>query len=309
MALSNQRVAYFNGKIVPDSEVAVPFRDRGFKYGDAVFDTSRTFNGKVFKLEAHVARLMKSLRYLRIDAGLTERRFIEITHDVLGRNAHLLGPDDDWWVSQRVSRGSDALDGVPATGPTVIVECTPLPLKSRAKLFRDGIPLIIPSVRRTPPDSQSPNAKTDNYLNMILGDLEARAQDAEAWALLLDSRGFLSEGIGSNIFLVRDGALLTPKRQQVLPGVSRATVIELAAQLGIACAEDDLNPYDAYTADEAFITSTSLCICPARSMNGAPFGAGNGAPVPGPVTKRLTDAFRALVQCDFVAQHLKHLEA
>ncbi len=309
MSLGNQRVAYFNGKIVPDSEVVVPFRDRGFKYGDAVFDTSRTFNGKVFKLEAHVARLMKSLRYLRIDAGLTERRFIEITHDVLARNAHLLGPDDDWWVSQRVSRGSDALDGQPATGATVIVECTPLPLKSRAKLFRDGIPLIIPSVRRTPPDSQSPNAKTDNYLNMILGDLEARAQDAEAWALLLDSRGFLSEGIGSNIFVVRDGGLLTPKRQQVLPGVSRQTVIELAAQLGIPCAEDDLNPYDAYTADEAFITSTSLCICPARSVNGAPFGAGNGAPIPGPVTKRLTEAFRALVQCDFVAQHLKHLEA
>jgi branched-chain amino acid aminotransferase len=92
----------------------------------------------------------------------------------------------------------------------------------------------------------------------------------------------------------------------VLPGVSRATVMELAVKLGIPVAEDDLNPYDAYTADEAFITSTSLCICPARSLNGAPFGAGT---VPGPVTRRLTDAYRELVQCDFVAQYLKHLES
>ncbi len=306
MSLANQRVAWFNGKIVPESQVLVSFRDRGFKYGDAVFDTARTFKGKIFKLEAHVDRLLRSLRYLRIDPGLTRGQFIEITHDVVERNRHLLGPDEDYWVSQRVSRGEDAIVGESAaSGPTVIVECTPLPLKARAALFRDGIPLITPSVRRTPPEALSPNAKTDNYLNMVMGDLEARAHDPAAWALLLDSRGFLSEGIGSNLFLVRDGALATPKRQQVLPGVSRAVVFELAAGLGLSVAEDDLTPYDAYTADEAFITSTSLCICPARSLNGARFGDGA---IPGPVTRRLTDAFRALVGCDFVAQHLRHLQ-
>ncbi len=305
MALSNQRVAYFNGRIVPERDVMVSFRDRGFKYGDAVFDTSRTFHGKIFKLEAHVERLFRSLRYLRITPGLSRGEVVEITDDVLERNRHLLGPEEDYWVSQRVSRGADALDGAPATGPTVIVECTPLPLKARARLFRDGITLVIPSVRRTPPDSLSPNAKTDNYLNMIMGDLEVTSHDPAAWALLLDSRGFLSEGMGSNLFVVRDGALFTPKRQQVLPGVSRGVVIELAQKLGIAVTEDDLNPYDAYTADEAFVTSTSLCICPARSLNGAKFGDGK---IPGPVTQRLTEAYRALVQCDFVAQHLRHLQ-
>ena len=304
MSLANQRVAWFNGEIVPESQVTVSFRDRGFKYGDAVFDTARTFDGRIFKLEEHVARLFRSLRYLRLDPGLTPAKIIAITNDIVERNRHLLGPGEDYWVSQRVSRGMDALDGAPASGPTVIVECTPLPLKARAPLYRDGIRLIVPSVRRTAPDALSPNAKTDNYLNMIVADLEASAHDPGAWALLLDSRGFLSEGLGSNLFLVRDGRLATPKHQQVLPGVSRGVVFELAAKLGLAVEEDDLTPYDAYTADEAFITSTSLCICPARSLNGARFGDGA---IPGPITRRLSDAFRDLVQFDFVAQYLRHL--
>jgi branched-chain amino acid aminotransferase len=305
MSLGNQRVAYFNGKIVPDDQVVVPFRDRGFKYGDAVFDSSRTFGGEIFKLEAHIDRLYRSLRYLRIDPGLSRDGMTDITRDVLERNRHLLGPGEDYWVSQRISRGTDPIaDEAPASGPTVIVECTPLPFRARAPLYRDGIKLITPSVRRTSPESLSPNAKTHNYLNMVVGDLEARALDSDAWALLLDSRGFLAEGLGSNIFLVRDGGLLTPKRQQVLEGVSRATVIELASKLGIAVVEDDLTPYDAYIADEAFISSTSLCICPARSLNGARFA---DPAIPGPVTARLIDEFCELVRFDYVTQYLAHL--
>jgi branched-chain amino acid aminotransferase len=232
---------------------------------------------------------------------------IEITEEVVRRNLPLLEPDEDYWVTQRVTRGLDATGQAiwGQTGATVIVECLPLPLRERAQLFRDGIKVIVPSVRRTPPESFSPRAKTHNYLNVITGDLEARAHDPEAWAVLLDTRGFLAEGTGSNIFLVRDGTVYTPRGQYVLGGISRETVITLAHEAGVPLVEADLDLYDAYTAAEAFLTSTSLCICPVRAVNGTLIGGGR---VPGPITRQLTDAYIRLVGYDFVAQYLKRLD-
>lgn len=302
-----ERIAYFNGRFVPEREVLVPFRDRGFKYGDAVFDTTRTFGHRPFKVAEHVERLYRSLRYLRIDPGLTPSRVIEITEEVLRRNLPLLEPDDDYWVTQRVSRGLDPAhrETWNQHGATVIVECVPLPLRERARLYRDGISVVTPSVRRTPPQSLSPRVKTHNYLNMIAGDLEVRAQDPGAWAILLDTAGNLAEGLGSNIFLVSRGTLMTPREQVVLSGISRETVIDLAREAGIPVVEKDLDLYDAYNADEAFLTSTSLCLCPIATVNGAAIGA---ASVPGPMTRRLTEAYSRFIDFDFVAQYLKRLE-
>ena len=304
-ARANHRVAYFNGRFVPEREVVLPFRDRGFKYGDAAFDMTRTFHGRPFKLKEHVDRLYRSLRYLRIDPGLSPGEMVGASEEVLERNRHFLTQETDYWIGQRVSRGVDAVgdEGWEHTGPNIIVECIPLPLKARARLFRDGIDIIVPPTRRVPPDSLSPRAKTHNYLNLITADLEAKAQDKEAWSVLLDTNGHLAEGIGSNIFLVRDGEVMTPHERWVLPGVSRATAIELCGKLGIACREADLDLYDAATADEIFMTSTSLCICPVRSIGGRKLP---GA-VPGPVTRRLSEAYAESVGCDFVAQYLAHL--
>ncbi|HEY8368083.1 MAG TPA: aminotransferase class IV [Thermodesulfobacteriota bacterium] len=304
-----ERVAYHNGEIKPESQVVVSFRDRGFKYGDAVFDATRTFGGRPFRLEAHVERLYRSLRYVRIDPGIPPDEMIRISKTVLERNLPLLAPGEDYWVSQRISRGVDAVGGElwqSAGGPTVIVECTPLPLRARARLFRDGIDVITPSVRRVPPECLSPNAKTHNYLNLVLGDLEARAHDANAWAVLLDGAGNLTEGIGSNVFIVERGRLFTPRAANVLAGVSRQTVLDLAARLGIPAAEEDISLYRAVNADEAFITSTSLCLCGVRTINHVTIGDGR---VPGPITRRLTDAYREEVDYDFVDQYLKHLES
>jgi len=302
---ANHRVAYFNGRIVPEREVVVPFRDRGFKYGDAAFDMTRTFHGRPFRLKEHVDRLYRSLRYLRIDPGLSSAEMTAASEQVLERNRHFLTEDTDYWLGQRVSRGVDAVgdEGWEHTGPNVIVECIPLPLKARARLFRDGIDIIVPPTRRVSPEALSPRAKTHNYLNLITADLEAKAQDKEAWSVLLDAEGHLAEGIGSNIFLVRDGAVLTPHERWVLPGVSRASVIELCGELGIPCQEADLDLYDAATADEIFMTSTSLCICPVRSIGGRALPT----PIPGTITRRLSDAYARLVGCDFVAQYLRQL--
>ena len=308
MALSNERVAWFNGRIMRESEVLIPFRDQGFLRGDAVFDMTRSFNGEAFRLEEHVARLYRSLRYLDIDPGLSPAEMAAISEDVLARNRHLLGPGEDYWLAQRISRGINRVagDNWDHYRPNVIIECVPLPLKERAKLFRDGIDVVTPSLRRTPPDSLSPRAKMHQYLNLVLADREAKAQRPDAWAVLLDTNGNLSEGLGSNIFLVRDGGLLTPRERYVLPGVSRQAVIDLVGRLDVPFAEKDLDLYDAYTAEECFLTSTSLCICGVRSLNGRGFAAGM---VPGPITLRLIEAYKELVGCDFVAQYLQRLDS
>jgi len=303
---NTERVAWFNGQLVPEGEVLLSFRDRGFKFGDAVFDLARTFAGNPFKLREHVDRLYRSLAYAQLDPGMSAQEMLRITEEVLEVNVSLLADNSDYWVGQRISRGIDPVEGEPVeqAGPTVIVECTPIPFHSRAACFRDGIEIIVPSVRRVPPECLSPRAKSHNYLNLVMGDLEARARNPEAWAVLLDTSGNLCEGLGSNIFLVQDGTLYTPREDFVLPGVSRQTAIDLAHDIGITVIERDLSLYDAYIADEAFLTSTSLCLCPARSINGVEFNSGA---IPGEITAKLMEAYKRLVDFDFVEQYLAHL--
>ncbi len=309
---ANQRIAYFNGNYLPEGEIRIPFRDRGFLYGDGVFDMTRTFDGEIFKLREHVERLYRSLKALRIHAGLDPEEMIEITREVLRRNRHFLDETTDYWVAQRISRGVAAVgdEGWDEVGPTVIVECLPLPLKARAAYYRDGVDLVLSPVRRTAPDVLTPRAKTLNYLNLINANMAASGPQRESaepdnrYTILLDVNGNLAEGLGANLFLVMDGQCFTPREQFVLPGVSRETTIELACELDIPVIEKDLDLHDAYNAEEIFLTSTSMCIVPVRSFCGAPVGTGT---VPGPVTRRLSDAYVELVDFDFVAQYLNHL--
>jgi branched-chain amino acid aminotransferase len=303
---ANQRIAYYNGDYMPEGEVLLPFRDRGTRYGDAVFDMTRTFDHRPFKLPEHIKRFYQSLKAMHIEIKQSPDEMIAISEEVLKRNVHLLDQGEDYWIGQRASRGIAAIgdEGWEDVGPSVIVECMPLPLAARAALFRDGIEVMVPSVRRVPPDSLTPRAKTHNYLNLITADQEVKRQNPEAWSILLDTNGNLCEGIGSNIFIVKDGELFTPQERYVLPGVSRATVMDLAREAGLTMVEKDLDLYDAYNADEVFLTSTSLCICPVRSVNGADIADGT---VPGPLTRQLTKAYASFVDCDFVAQYLAKL--
>ena len=300
--MDTERIAFVNGETVPESRAAVSINDVGFLYGDAVFDTTRTFNGVVFRLDEHLDRLYHSLKYMRIDPGMTKQEMANVTMRVLEHNLTLLGEDEDYWVSQRVSRGTRTPEGL--SRPTVVIECFPLPLRARAPLYRDGLQLITPSIRRTPPESQSPRAKVHNYVNIVQADLEVKAQNTDAAALMLDVNGNLCEGMGANIFLVRDGEIHTPREQYILAGISRSVAVELAHELAIPVHEADLDLYDAYTADEIFVTSTSYCICPVAAVNGSmPSNTG----IPGPVTGRLMDAYSGLVGMDFAAQYLAHL--
>jgi branched-chain amino acid aminotransferase len=306
--LANSRVAWFNGRILPEGQIVLPFRDRGWKSGDGAFDMTRTFNGEPFRLREHIDRFYRSLRYIRIDPGLSPAEMIAITEDVVARNEHLRAPHGDWWVTQRISRGVDAVgdEGWEHTGPNLVIDVSPLPLAARAAMFRDGAEVMTTTMRRTAPSMLSPRAKMNNYLNMIVAGQPVTAANPSAWALLLDEHGNLAEGQGSNVFIVQDGALRTPRERFVLPGVSRQMTIDLAARLGIACAESDIDLFDAANAEEMFLTSTSLCILPVRRFNGQIVGgaAWTGA---GPVTRRLIAAYADAVGCDFVAQYLATL--
>ncbi|MGI9336090.1 MAG: aminotransferase class IV [Gammaproteobacteria bacterium] len=299
-----ERKVYLNGQYLPESAANISFRDAGFVFGDAVFDTARTFKGELFRLDAHLDRLYATLDYARIDPELTKRDLAGITEQVVAMNRRLLDPNDDYWVSQRISRGNTPVDGEPAVreGPTVVVECTPLPLRGRARFYLDGIDAVIPARVRVAPEALSPNAKTNNYMNMMLAQREVSAVAPGAWALMRDRDGNLAEGPGCNVFLVTDGELTTPTTEFVLPGISREIALELARGAGLSVREQSISPAAAKRADEAFFTSTSLCICPMRSLDARVFPAG----VPGPVTRRLMQGFSELVGMDYVEQYTRY---
>ena len=301
---AHESIVFFNGQLLLERNVGIPIRDRGFIYGDAVFDATRTFGGRTFRLRDHIDRLYNSLRYLRIDPGMDKTEMERWSLEVVNHNYPLLPPGQDMWVMQRISRGVESSEPGEGEQPTVLIESHAIPFARRAALYRDGISVITPSVPRIPPRFLSPRAKTHNYLNLVMGDLEVRDTDPNSWAVLLDEAGNLTEGRGSNIFLVKDGTVSTPQGRFVLEGITRGVVMDLASGLGLPMEEADLDLFDAYTADEAFLTSTSLCICPISAINGAAIGAGQ---VPGPVTQQLMTAFSDLAGMDYVEQYLAHL--
>ena len=217
---ANERVAWFNGEFMPESEVRIPFRDSSWVYGDGCFDMTRTFGHRLFKVKEHVERLYRSLKYLRIDPGFGPQKMCALTEELFERNRHLLGPDDDYWVGQRISRGVKEVAGR---------QYRPSRAQRRARMravaarpARQAVQgrhqVVVPSHRRVPPDSLTPRAKTHNYLNLIVANQEVQSLDPEAWAVLLDVNGNLAEGMGSNIFTVRDGEISTPREKFVLPG-------------------------------------------------------------------------------------------
>ena len=302
--MTNNRVAYVNGEIVPETKAMISIRDMGLVYGDSVFDTARTFNGKLFRLDDHIDRLFRSLEYARISPGMSKQEIIDATLSVVDTNLKWLRPGEDYWVTQRITSGMQKLDGeiADASGPSILIDCIPLPLRARARYFRYGIEAVIAERKRIPPEALSANVKSNNYLNMMLAQREVQEHHPSAWALMCDTSGSIAEGAGCNFFMVKDGNVITPTKEFVLPGVSRQVVIEICESLGISMSEEMITIEQALSADEAFFTSTSLCICPVKSLNEQHY-TGN----PGPMTEKITNAFASLVDYDFVGQYLNFI--
>jgi branched-chain amino acid aminotransferase len=303
---SRERVAYVNGAFVPESQAVVSVFDRGFTSGDGAFDTMRTFKGRIFKLVEHVDRLYRSCRYLGIDPRMSKEEMARHTEEVVARNEPLRGPEDDYWVTQRITRGrqSPSHRVEIESQATVVIVCVPLPWSSRARYFRTGVPLRTSPIRRVPPEYLDPRAKVQNYLNQTLADLLAREGHPDDWSLILDWQGNVAEGSGYNFFIVSHGRALTAHGRYVLEGISRQTVFEICEDAGIPVAEADFSLYDVYNGDEAFVTGSSFCVLPVRSVDGR--GIGDGA-IPGPITERILTTWSGRVGVDIAGQYLTHV--
>lgn len=295
---------FINGEFVTDKDAVIPIHDKGFTSGDAVFDTARTFSGKVYKLKEHVDRFFMSLNYMQIKSPYTKEELIKYSQQLLDMNVPLLDKNEDYWIFLRITRGAVNKQG--ENVPNVIIHCTNIPFKQRANFYDSGMPIIFSSVRRTAHDALSPRAKVNQYINFTMADLEVHNIDKNAKAVLLDKNGNITEGSGANIFIVKNNEIFTPREQFVLAGIGRSDAMGLAKGLGMTLTEKDLDTYDAFTADEIFITSTSFCIVPVGTVNGRQVGE---ADVPGKVTKRLQDAFIDSIGFDYVNQYLQHLSA
>ena len=292
--------AYFKGEWMPFSEVKIDPMDRGFTVGDVVFDVARTFNGKSFRMEDHIQRLYRSLKFVRIDPGLSAKEMLDISEEVVQRNDHLRAEVGDFTITQFVTRGPGS-SSRSAGPPAVCVKVAPIGFGRFADLFKDGAHGVITRTRSYPVESLDPKVKNYSRMNFNLADLEAADVDPEAWPILTDANGSLTEGTGYNVFLVTDGVIRTPGDRNILQGVSRGMVFDLARQLNIPLVEEDLQPYDLYTADEAFFSGTSPCILPVSKVDQREIGDGR----PGPIVQQLLSAWSETVGMDIVDQALQ----
>ena len=293
-------VAYFNGDWVSFEDVKVSPHDRGFTVADVVFDVARTFNGKSFRMKQHVDRLYRSLKFVRIDPGLSPDEMLSVSEESIERNMDLLPDAGDFTVRQWVTRGPGRWAHT-AGPPTVCVEVQRISFERYAGLYGDGAHGVIARTRSYPAESLDPKVKHYSRMNFNLAELEAADVEESAWPILLDVDGNLTEGTGYNVFLVTDGVLRLPGDSTLLQGVSRGMVVDLARQLDIPIAEEELQPYDLYTADEVFFSGTSPCVLPVTRVDRREVGDG----APGPVTQQLLAAWSETVGLDIVDQALR----
>jgi branched-chain amino acid aminotransferase len=299
-----ERIVYLNGAFVPESEAKVSVLDSGFNGGDGVYDVTRTFRHKPFKLREHTERLFRSLHYTRIDCGMSVEQMEQTTLEVLERNKSLLAENEDCALWQVVSRGVRSARGNRvAGGATVAVYSVIVNFPEFASFYVEGAPLIIPSTRRIPPQCLESKAKITNKMNHNIAAFEAKQADPRAVPLMLDIDGNLSESNAHNFFLVIQGKLCTPSDKNVLGGITKEVIFDLAKQLGVEIVEGNFTPYDLYNAEEAFLASTSPTFVPVKTVNGLKVGQG----APGPVTLRLIGAWNKMVGMDIVDQALSHL--
>jgi len=278
---------YIDGVYYPKSKAKVSVFDHGLLYGDGVFEGIRAYNGIVFKLNEHISRLYRSAHALRLAIPLTKEAMTQAVLETLRKNSLR-----DAYIRLVVTRGIGDLGLDPRKCPkpsVIIITDTISIMESEAK--EKGITTMIPWVRRNSVDSTTHEIKSLNYLNSVLAKMEATANGVDE-AICLDKNGVVAEGVGENLFTVKDGKLFTPPSSAgALAGITAKFTVKLAKNLGYEVAETDLTPFQLFTADEAFFTGTAAEVVPIREVNKRQIGNGR----PGPVTKKLMAAFQKAI--------------
>ena len=289
-------IVYLNGRFVSDKKATISIFDRGFLYGDGVYETLRAYNGKVFLLREHLQRLNESLLGIRLPPPIS---LMDVGHAV--RRVVRMNRHRDAAVRVIITRGPGpyGFDPRTARAPTVLVTSTPFDARSLERTRR-GVTAAVVSIRRSPPSTVPPSVKSTNCLNGILARMEARELGARE-GLMLTPDNWITEGSVSNVFIVHGGRVLTPAADgSILPGVTREWVMVLARSEGIPVEEDRVPLPELVSAEEVFVTSTLMEIAPVTrviyNVTSRPreVPVGNGRP--GPVTRRLIGLFRKSVR-------------
>ena len=302
--MGSGRVVYLSGKFVPEEEAKISIYDSALMFGDMVFEMTRSFRKKQFKLVEHLKRLYYGIKILRIPIDMSFKEMEKICYETIDRNGPAFAKHDEHRLMINVSRGPLGIYAPIFGGkikPTVAIADFPLKwtVAYMGPLFDTGINAVITSQRAIPSYLLEPKIKNRSRIHYQMANIEASLVKGDnVWALLLDPDGFIAEGTGDNFFIVKDKAVITPEGRNILRGISRDYVFEICKQVGIKCIEKNIETYDVYTADEAFMTGTPFCILPVTQLNGLDIGDGKM----GKVTKKLLNTWSDNVGIDIIEQ-------
>ncbi|HEY3364229.1 MAG TPA: branched-chain-amino-acid transaminase [Symbiobacteriaceae bacterium] len=279
---------YIDGKYYPKEEAKISVFDHGFLYGDGVFEGIRAYNGRVWKLTEHLDRIYDSAKSLCLEIPLSWKETEQVVLETCRRNDLR-----DAYIRLVVSRGFGDLGLDPRKCPKPSVVCIADTISLYPpEVYTVGMKVISVSTRRNPVDTLSPQIKSLNYLTGILAKISAVTLGYPE-VIMLNKEGYVTEGTGDNIFIVKKGKVITPPAYLgILPGITRNATIEIAESLGLKVEEGVFTLHDVYTADECFLTGTAAEVVPVVMADSRPVGVGT----PGPITVKLSGRFRELTQ-------------
>lgn len=289
--VENSGQVWLDGQIVPIGQANISVMDHGVLYGDGVFEGIRSYNGKVLKLQTHLDRFFESAKAIRLDLPYSAEELIAAIRATLDANGR-----SDAYIRLAATRGVGTMGLNPFLSPTPSVFIVTCDLKMYPQeLYDQGMRVITSSVIRNHPAALSPRIKSNNYLNNILAKIEAI--DAGCLeAVMLNTQGNVAECTGDNIFIAKQGQLITPPLHAgILEGITRNIVIDLAKQHGLTVDETDITKHDLYTADEMFLTGTGAEVIAVTEIDNRKIGYGETEGKPGPMTLKLNKAFRDML--------------
>jgi len=286
--MENELQVYIDGEFFPKSQAKISVYDHGFLYGDGVFEGIREYNCVVFKLKEHVDRLYRSAHAIMLQIPFTKEEMINAVVQTLRKNKM-----KDSYIRLIVSRGVGdlGLDPRKCPQPTIIIITDTISIRT-GSAQETGITTMFSWVRRNPVDATTHEVKSLNYLNSVLAKIEANANGVDE-AICLESSGCIAEGVGENIFIVKNGEIFTPPTSTgALAGITAEVVTKLCMKLDIKLTVANLTPFMMFTADEAFFTGTAMEMVPIREVNKRQIGNGK----PGSVTKKLMAEFQKVIK-------------
>jgi branched-chain amino acid aminotransferase len=301
--MSTEPLVYLRGEKIPASAAHIAIYDCAVVLGATVTDLLRTFHHNPFRLEDHIARFYRSCRYARITPPISPEETIAVAEDLIQHNASFIGQEEDLALVLFISPGELKIyaGGAGLAGespPTYCMHTFPLPFHLWSRYYTEGVHVVTPSIRHVPPVCVDPKIKCRSRMHWWLADQETHLVDPKAVSLCLDLDGNVTETSGSNFLIVKDGAIISPTRRNILWGISITTVADICQKLSIPFIERDFQVYDIINADEAFLASTPYCIAPVMRINGVTIGTGK----PGEMFRRIIDEWSRLVNLDIVGQ-------